>query len=283
MATKSKLREEFQSGATDLEKWRTVIAAGPIPTTRPEELVAAIQDLGPDADPTVLNPLLRGLSDHAITFLRRKVGKNHLNQGEDIIYLAHHDLLVALFEPASADGKGFRAAYYSRLMFRLKDAIGKELRERRTEHDIIAAKATKLANSKKLVTRSEIQGQSQEPEQDEGGDEDDLAQLEVSRSFTCSGEDDDPDDALRGKVEYNAGLMDDVNSMHERIDVDRFLEANIPDINKRLAFRLYMDEVPAKSTRTMSIAKVIGIDESTVRIWIKETLEVLKANVGVQK
>lgn len=283
MATKSKLKEELQSGATDLEKWRRVIAAGPIPTTRPEELVAAIQDLGPDAEPTVLNPLLRALSDHATTFLRRQVGRNHPNNGEDIIDRAHHNLIVALFEPGSADGKGFRAAYYSRLLFRLKDAIGKELRERRTENDIIAAKATKLAKSKNLVNHSGIQERGQEQEQEEGADEDDLVQLEASRSFTRSGEYDDSDDAVPMKVEYNAGPMDDVNSMHEQIDVDRFLEANIPDTKKRLAFRLYMDDVPAKSTRTMSIAKVIGIDESTVRIWIKETLEVLKAKAGVQK
>ena len=52
--------------------------------------------------------------------------------------------------------------------------------------------------------------------------------------------------------------------------IDRFLEINIADDRKRLAFRLFMDELPFKSTRSNSIAKALGIDESTARQWIKE-------------
>lgn len=280
MGINEKHEREVSPGPTDLEGWRRVIAEGRLSAIRREALVAVIQDLGAKADPKVLNPLLRELSDHAMKLLRKKVGRNHPHEGQDIIDRAHHDLIKALFDPNSADGKGFREAYYSRLIFRLKDAIGKEVRERRTEDDIVAAKSVKAQK----MAKSDTPGQStEEIEEDEDVDEDSLAELEISHTLSSGSGLEDHDDAAPKKTESTAGLMDGVNAMQEQIYVNSLLEEHIPDPRKRLAYRLYMDDIPAKSKRTISIASALCIDESTARCWIEEINETLKAKVEAPK
>ena len=54
-------------------------------------------------------------------------------------------------------------------------------------------------------------------------------------------------------------LLDGVRATDQQIDTDRFLAENIKDDQKRLAFRLYMDDVPFKSKKHHSIAKALGI------------------------
>src|SRR5271165_3401672 len=111
---------------TDLEGWRQAIRQGLLPTFRLEALVAAIQDLGPLADSKVRNPLAKQLSDAMSRLLRRLVGMNHPNRGEDIIYRVHGELFEALLKPNSADGKALREAFTFRVSFRIKDAIATE-------------------------------------------------------------------------------------------------------------------------------------------------------------
>lgn len=65
-----------------------------------------------------------------------------------------------------------------------------------------------------------------------------------------------------------------------KFDVDRFLEENIHDARKRLAFRLLMDGIPAKSKMTTSIASALGISDKTARTWINEVQTILKTKVG---
>lgn len=280
MRINEKFREESSLGPTDVEEWCRAIAEGRLPDIRREALVAAIQDLGAYADSKVLNPLLRELSDHAMKLLRKNVGRNHPNEGQDIIDRAHYDLIEALFDPGSADGKGFREAYYSRLFFRLKDAIGKEVMERRTEDDILAAKSAKV----KKRGSSESQNQtSEELEEEETGDEDDLTEMEASHALAPEVGLVDHDDAAPTKTVCTVGLMDDVNQNQEQIYVDRLLEKHIANPHKRLAYRLHMNGVPAKSKRTMSIASALGIDESTARLWIEEVTEILKTKVEAKK
>ena len=280
MGINEKLEGGMSLGPADLEGWRCVIAEGKLSAIRREALVAVIQDLGPQADPKVLNPLLRELSDHAMKLLRKNVGRNHPNEGQDIIDRAHHDLIKALFDPNSADGKGFREAYYSRLFFRLKDAIAKEVRERRTEDDIVAAESAKAQK----IAKPDTPGQStEEIEEDEDVDEDDLAELEISHALSSGGGLEDLDAAAPAKTECTVGLMDGVNAMQEQIYVNSLLEEHIPDPRKRFAYRLYMDGIPAKSKKTTSIASALGIDESTARCWIEEINEILKAKVEAPK
>ena len=58
--------------------------------------------------------------------LRARVGFNHPNQGEDIIYRVHAEIFEALLKPNSKDGKALREAFGPRVMFRLKTAIAVE-------------------------------------------------------------------------------------------------------------------------------------------------------------
>lgn len=279
-------RLDSPPGATDLEGWRRVIDEGRLLVLPPEALVAALQDMGPSADKQIRNALAKALSDDSIRRLRRRVGKNHPNEGWDIIYRAHEDLFKAIGKPNSADGKGFREAYVPRLLYRLKDAIAKEYRERRTENDILAEKANKKHKSAKPQKPTQPDEPVAVIEEIDGNSEDDLADIEASQTVALpfdTGSDDD--DAAPTKTEHDPELMADVNAMLEQMDVNRLLENNIPNEKKRLAFRLFMDLVPFKSTKketTHSIADVLEIDESTARNWIKEVIEILKTKVGAQ-
>ncbi len=70
-----------------------------------------------------------------------------------------------------------------------------------------------------------------------------------------------------------------VQMLDEKLDVDSALEV-ITDSRKRLAFRLFMDGLPFKSTRSRSIADTLGISEKTARTWIAEAQELLKQTMG---
>lgn len=129
MNQKARLQKAPKS--TDLEGWRQAISQGSLPTFRLEDLVAALQDLGPLTDPHVRNPLAKHLSNAMTGLLRRLVGPNHPNQGDDIIYRVHGQLFEALVKPGSADGKGLRQAFTARVSFRVKDAIALEYQHSR--------------------------------------------------------------------------------------------------------------------------------------------------------
>ena len=129
-----KTSEEIPPGSTDLAGWRQAIADGSFREFRLEEIVAAIQDLGPRTDKYVLNTLAKYLSDSMFRILRGLVGMNHPNQGRDIIERVHFQLWEALLQPNSADGKGLRVTFGSRVKFRMKDAFGVEARSRASAH-----------------------------------------------------------------------------------------------------------------------------------------------------
>ena len=100
-----------------------------IPRFGLEDIVAAIQDLGPNTDKQVLNSLVLHVSDTIVHVLRHTVGTNYRNRGDDIITSAHGELVIAMFEPQSADGKGLRAAFVPRVQFRAADAIRAEQKD----------------------------------------------------------------------------------------------------------------------------------------------------------
>jgi DNA-directed RNA polymerase specialized sigma24 family protein len=230
----------------------------------------------------VLHPLIKQISDHATSFLRRLVGTNHPNRGEDIVFRAHESLMVALCTPSSADGKGFRVAYYKRLKFRLIDAIAKETRESRTEEDIVALKA-KNKNHRDLAEAEAAPKDDPQNDEDEEDLEDELVTFGTGRTIEVKREDSDEDTVGPGKVDNHPNPFEGVNELLEQLDVDRLLEECIPNERKRLAFRLHMDGLPVKSNGENSIAKALGVDESTIRAWIKDAREILGAKVGEQK
>ena len=55
------------------------------------------------------------------------------------------------------------------------------------------------------------------------------------------------------------------STIAESLDVEDVLQ-RIPDGRKRLAFRLFMDDIPYKSKKTRSIAKALGIEDKTARM-----------------
>ncbi len=67
-------------------------------------------------------------------------------------------------------------------------------------------------------------------------------------------------------------------SISEHAYVEEIL-SRIVDDNKRLAFRLYMEGVPVKSKRTMSICKALKKSDTSIETWIKEIQKQLKTIV----
>ena len=107
--------------STDLAGWRRAVGDGSFRAFNMESVIAAIEDLGPTTDKAVLNPLVLHVSDTIIRRLRGLIGRNHRNEGEDMITRAHAKLVAAMFNPASADGKGMRVAFGFRVSKRAAD------------------------------------------------------------------------------------------------------------------------------------------------------------------
>jgi DNA-directed RNA polymerase specialized sigma24 family protein len=120
--------------SADLDGWRLAISDGSFRRFKMEAVIAAIQDLGPKTDKAVMNPLVLYVSDTILGILRWKIGRNHRNEGEDIITRAHAQLVQAMLNPKSADGKGLRVAFVPRIQFRAADAIRAELKKEKREH-----------------------------------------------------------------------------------------------------------------------------------------------------
>lgn len=221
--------------STNLEGWRHAIQEGRHTGFRLEEIVAAIQDLGPRADKAVLNPLAKHLSDALLGVLRARVGTNHPNRGIDIIERVHGQLFEAILQPTSADGRALRTAFVPRVTFRIKDALVAEAR---------AARQVPLR------------------ETDVGGD------ANTRRGADASGD-------------HVPTPRDRSGALGESMDVEAILE-QVPDERKRLAFRLFMDGVPFKSTKSRSIAEALGVSERTARDWVKEVQDLLSSVPAVQ-
>ncbi len=243
---------------TDLEGWRQAIRQGLLPTFRLEALVAAIQDLGPLADSKVRNPLAKHLSDAMSRLLRRLVGMNHPNRGEDIIYRVHGQLFEALLKPNSAHGKALREAFTARVSFRIKDAIATE-----HQHSRIRVEAT----IEKSVKGRKI---------------DETVQIVPSHEPPDAANDSDVDeDASPRNANRDLSLLDGVRDLDQRIDIKHFLKS-VPDERKRLAFYLRMDDVPYGSKRGNSIARALGISAKTAKEWVEEVQKILQSATEIQ-
>jgi hypothetical protein len=253
--------------STDLAAWQEVVANGRLGEFSMEAIVAAFLDLRPNTERNIRHDLVRHISDDMYSRLRRNTGRNHPNEGKDIIDRVHFQLWEALARPRSKDAQGMRVAYGSRVMFRMKDAIAKEALAQRVPDEAVASKKKKAKKQK---------------QENDVSDEVKLVDLSKHPDLTDEDQSDDNDVVGGAGIQRDPGLLDGVHDTDETLDVDRFLEANVPDYKKRLAFRLYMDRVPYKSTRGDSIEKTVGIDESTARKWIKEVQEQLKQKIGEQ-
>lgn len=88
-----------------------------------EAVVAAVQTMGPHGEKRIINGLMEHISDELTRLLRRRIGRNHPNEGFDMIERAHDQMINAVLKPNSADGAGLREAFEARVSFRASDAI----------------------------------------------------------------------------------------------------------------------------------------------------------------
>ena len=257
--------EEPPPDSTDVAGWRLAITDGRFRRFPLEAIAAAIQDLRPNRDGGLINALAEHLSESVYRIVRRYVGRNHPNAGYDIVDRVHDQFFESLAQPHSADGKGIRKALVWRLQFRAKDAIAKEARDRRIPDE--------------TAVKPQKQAKQSDPPGDEGHDVE-LVDIDQHPDLAEEGGSSDGDETPSSKARWNPALLDGVRATDEQIDVDRFLEENIKDDQKRLAFRLFMDGLPFKSKKYDSIAKALGIDEKTARLWIEEIQKQLKNKIG---
>ncbi|UPJ79830.1 sigma-70 family RNA polymerase sigma factor [Bradyrhizobium sp. 183] len=125
MKTGAKTPEEPPS-PSDLEGWRSVVAGNDLRRLRPQDIVAAIQHIGPNGDQRLLAALITHVSEQLLRTIKRVVGKNHRNEGEDIIWRAHHQLIEAVLKPNSKDGQALCKSFRKCVEFRVADAIRAE-------------------------------------------------------------------------------------------------------------------------------------------------------------
>lgn len=125
----SAITSEEPPALSDLKGWRQAVDDDRLELFRPEDVVAAIQHVGSNGDQKLLNALVLHISDVMTRILRRRVGRNHRNEGRDIIESAHSKLILAVLNPESADGKSLKVAFRARVKFRADDAIVVEMRE----------------------------------------------------------------------------------------------------------------------------------------------------------
>jgi len=117
------LQDEEPPGSTDAEGWRRCIENDKLTSQRMEDVVAAIQDMLLTGDEGLLNTLVLHVSDAITRILRRRIPSSFPNNGDDIVDDAHGQLIEALLQPHSADGKGLRKAFVPRIEFRAIDAL----------------------------------------------------------------------------------------------------------------------------------------------------------------
>jgi RNA polymerase sigma factor (sigma-70 family) len=110
----------------DIAAWRQVIESQTLSRIPGHRLVAAAQKLGPSSDRRVINPLTNEISDRIMRILRRHIGRNHRNEGWDMIEEAHGKLIDAVLLPKSADGTAMRTAFVATVRYRAADAIRRE-------------------------------------------------------------------------------------------------------------------------------------------------------------
>ncbi|MDK4732022.1 hypothetical protein [Rhizobium sp. CNPSo 3490] len=272
----------------NLDFWREAIAKDRLGEFKLEVLVAALQDLGPETNRRVREPLAFRISNALMRMLRNRVGFNHPNQGCDIIDRVHTELLTALFDPASADGKALRTAFSARVSFRIKDAIATEFKHSRIPTDELAWKAADADTQSEIALEEQAKTEQlgrptdSDVEQHEDGHElggsNESIRADCRSAEACDNDGEDMD--FNAETIGDADLFAGVKELDETIDNERILLA-VADLRKRLAFRLHMNRIPIHSNSGPSIAKALGVDRKTVGSWIAEVQEQLSQHKEV--
>lgn len=129
--------EKNPRDAGDEVGWSAIVAEGRLSEIPPGRVVEALQGLHRSGAPRVVEALMMHLSDLVTRRLRRLIGTDHPNRGEDIIERAHGTLMIAMLDPSSEDGAGLRDAFWARVRFRGIDAARAETLHRRRHADLV--------------------------------------------------------------------------------------------------------------------------------------------------
>ena len=301
--------------STDLEGWKRVAASGRLPHFRLEHLVAAFQDLGTQ-DRRLYENLAKHLSNAIIGILTKRVGNNRPNHGQDIISDAHGAIFEALLKPKTKAGQALRTHFGPQVNFRMLDALANsmlgqvtmsEKRFRRGEKakseptfreledgalDAQAVLEVDSASSPHGETkentpngkRGKIDGAQKGLVSQLVFNINDVSDVEDSNAehtliYVTRSED---DDVGFGKSDRDQSNLGGPFEQEQMIDVKRIL-MSIPDIRKRLAFVLHMEQVPADSKKVKSIARACGVNEKTAREWIDEVVAFLRSKDAVNE
>lgn len=240
---------------TDLIAWRKAIETGNFRMFKPEVLVCALQEI---TDRFIREALASRLSQKMMALLRARVGRNHPNEGWDMIERVHTELLASLFDPSSADGKAMRSAFFMIVNYRIKSAIATELKHSR----IPTTPPAKQSSESATEPSNQVVGESSDRNEDS-------AATELERKCEREEAVEVDDEAYYSGSLHDPSLLDGVRDVDQMIDVKRIL-ATITNEKKRLAFYLHMDNIPIHSTKGNSIAEALGVDRKTVKKWITE-------------
>lgn len=151
-------REDGESPQPDdLVGWRRVIAADGLGQCPPARVVAAIQAMSPQGDQRALNALIKHVSDVMLRRLRRLIGRNHPNEGIDMIERAQSRLIEAVLQPESADGKALCVAFMTTVELRAFDAIRAErLRGKRQPYAEDEATVERIADDSHQIMEEHV-------------------------------------------------------------------------------------------------------------------------------
>lgn len=249
--------------SSDLEGWRRAIARGQLGSFRPEDLLCAVQDLGPDADPKVLNPIAKQLSGSITKMARKYVGTNKPNQGHDIMLLVHGGIWTSLLDKESDDGKTMRSGLGGIVKYRCLDAIALDNKHSRIP---LEPKLREVKKNENPDTVPMDRGKARE-----------ISYLVATQDPKLRPAEDGSqgDDAISAKSGADPAQFEAMRQLEAHVDVERVL-SHIRDDRKRLAFRLFMEDVPNGSKRTLSIAEAVGISPKWAEAWITELVELLQ-------
>lgn len=241
---KKPLEDDPPPKSTDLAGWRQAVEQGTFRRLRLEEIVAAIQDLGLNTENEVLHPLAKHLSECMMGMLRDRVGFHHPDQGWEIIHRVHYRLWESLLHPTSKDGVGLRRAFATRLRFRLNDAIIAEGKARSVSAPSAPDPAAGGQDGATKVNKAKLPGNK-------------ILGAEKL-------------DGLAARKELADAAIE------EQVEEVEAILLRVSDSQKRLAFRLRMNDTPYKS-----IAAALGITAKTAKAWVEEVQGFLKVDARV--
>ena len=122
----------------DRDLWNARVASGELETVSLESLFRACQDLHQRGDDRLVGQLVEVLVDRAARSLRKRVGRHHANEGEDIITDTVAKVVDAVLKPGSADSTAFGEAFQLTLGRRLADQIRRSQKRTGRETDFEA-------------------------------------------------------------------------------------------------------------------------------------------------